>query len=818
MSKPPNKRPGGRILPARRLIPQIEPQQQFDKIALAINEIYKHNVSQLSFEEYYRTAYNLVLSKNGSLLYNGVRTVLETHMRESLERDILQRAQTADANPTTENNEAFLFSVRLLWSEHVTAMLMIKDILMYVDNVYVKTAHLPSIYDMGMCVFRDTVLLASTGSSGLGMRVAKAVLRQISGERNGEEINRSTLQGISNMLVELRDTTSPLRTVYEVILEPQLLAESRVYYHDMAALRIKTMGASEYARAAQADLDAETDRVQTYLALTTAELLRGVLQDELVTAYAPDILTISDDGLTQMLDRRDIPALGVLYNIYSPLPQPLSVLRSGVMNHILALGGQITASLQASDSGEAKNGDTLQSKPGTTPEASLGAAAKTAMALRWVQDVLALYDVYDEFFHKSFNEGSSMRSAINDAFIEVINANNRAPELLSLFMDDNLKNGLKRKAEQDVDHLLERSVLMFRFLKNKDAFEHYYKVHLARRLLFARSESDDAEHSLVSKLKVECGSQFTLKLEGMFKDMQLSMDMARELRGSSEYSNLGLDLNVSVLTPTFWPATVPAPAPAQQSSSQAAAEQPTATNGKSNGEPMSVILPNGVLSDSVDAFSAYYLKHHSGRRLTWQYAMGNADLKVQFGARTHELNVSTYQMLILLLFVDDGSSSSAKALTTAEIQQLTHIPEEPLGRQLQSLACGKYRILNKTPKSRDVSPADSFTFNMDFKSPQYRIRIPVVSARSNIETEKEKAASQAVIGQERLYLIEAAIVRIMKTRKQMSHDMLVNETVSQLSSRFLPSSKMIKDGIGKLLDREYLQRSPEDPRLYHYLA
>ncbi|KAJ2105139.1 hypothetical protein IW146_008357, partial [Coemansia sp. RSA 922] len=56
-----NRRPGGRILPARRLIPQIEPQQQFEKIALAINEIYKHNVSQLSFEEYYRTAYNLVL-------------------------------------------------------------------------------------------------------------------------------------------------------------------------------------------------------------------------------------------------------------------------------------------------------------------------------------------------------------------------------------------------------------------------------------------------------------------------------------------------------------------------------------------------------------------------------------------------------------------------------------------------------------------------------------------------------------------------------------------------------------------------------------
>ncbi|KAJ2320324.1 hypothetical protein GGI00_006252, partial [Coemansia sp. RSA 2681] len=362
-------------------VPQIEPQQQFEKIAQAINEIYKHNVSQLSFEEYYRTAYNLILSKNGSLLYNGVRTVLETHMRESVERDILCHAQTADADPTTENNEAFLFSVRLLWSEHVTAMLMIKDILMYVDNVYAKTARLPSIYEMGMCVFRDTVLLPPAGSSsGLSARVVKAVLRQISSERSGEEINRSTLQGISNMLVELRDTASPTRTVFEVILEPQLLSESRAYYHDLAELRIKSLGATEYARKAQADLDAEADRVQAYLAPTTAGLLCGVLQDELVTAYAPDILAIPDDGLTQMLDRRDIPALGVLYGLYAPLPAPLGVLRSSVMNHILALGGQITAALLAPGSGETK------APEAASEAASLGVAAKTAMALRWVQD------------------------------------------------------------------------------------------------------------------------------------------------------------------------------------------------------------------------------------------------------------------------------------------------------------------------------------------------------------------------------------------------------------------------------------------------
>jgi hypothetical protein len=40
---------------------------------------------------------------------------------------------------------------------------------------------------------------------------------------------------------------------------------------------------------------------------------------------------------------------------------------------------------------------------------------------------------------------------------------------------------------------------------------------LAKRLLLGKSASIDAEKSMISKLKTECGSQFTNKLEGMFK-------------------------------------------------------------------------------------------------------------------------------------------------------------------------------------------------------------------------------------------------------------------------------------------------------------
>ncbi|KAJ1991471.1 hypothetical protein GGI25_003456 [Coemansia spiralis] len=787
-----NKRPGGRILPVRRLTPHIDPQKQFEKLATAIGEIYKHNASQLSFEELYRIGYNLVLNKNGPLVYDGVKGVLEAHLLDCVHNDILKYAEIASAMPTIPNNEDLLSNVRMLWSEHVTAMLMIKDVLMYVDKVYVKNAHLSPVYEMGMNVFRDKVLLASNNRINTG--ITRAIMRQIEYERRGDEINRNTLRSVIDMLIELQDTAQ-LRPIYETVLEPQIFLETTSFYRSVASTRMAKVGAPEYVRAAQSDIDAEMDRADAYMAAHTSTPLRDILLDELITKHDISILTIPNDGLVQMFDQRNMLDLAILYGLFSPLPSAMKALQNETRDHIIALGKQMAASLAIQTDERPQTG----SEGSSSAQEQLGAAARTAMALRWIQELISIYDVYDEFVTKSFSGSSDMRNPLNDGFITIVNENPRAPELLSLYIDDNLKNGLKGKSEQDMEHTFERAILLFRFLKDKDAFEHYYKVHLAKRLLFGRCLSDDAEQSLVSKLKVECGSQFTLKLEGMFKDMQMSADMESSFKEIASTNGLGFDMHVSVLTPTFWPALATATPenPGANKDSQVSAEQ------------------DGLIGNATDMFSDFYTKHRSGRMLTWQYSMGNADLKVRFGSRIHELNVTTYQMLVLILFANDDDDIE---LTTTQIQTKAHIPDEILPRLLQSLACAKYKVLAKTPMSRNISPTDKFKLNTNFKSPQYRLRIPMVSARSNIETDKEKAETMATITQERQYVIEAVVVRIMKARKQMVHEQLVNETINQLSSRFMPTSQTIKEAIERLIDREYLQRSPDNPRLYSYLA
>ena len=65
-----------------------------------------------------------------------------------------------------------------------------------------------------------------------------------------------------------------------------------------------------------------------------------------------------------------------------------------------------------------------------------------------------------------------------------------------------------------------------RFYLGKDYFEAFYKKALSKRLLMGRSASVDAEKAMLSKLKNECGSGFTQKLEGMFKDMEISKELS----------------------------------------------------------------------------------------------------------------------------------------------------------------------------------------------------------------------------------------------------------------------------------------------------
>ena len=153
-----------------------------------------------------------------------------------------------------------------------------------------------------------------------------------------------------------------------------------------------------------------------------------------------------------------------------------------------------------------------------------------------------------------------------------------------------------------------------------------------------KSASDDSEKMMISKLKSECGCQFTSKLEGMFKDMTLSNTVNEEfkshlLNAAKPLSGGELtDLSVRVLTTGYWPG---------------------------QNSPPIINLPR-VPAAAFDVFKNFYLGKHSGRVLTLQPSAGTADLNAIFygskksesdgcksavQSRKHIICVNTYQVI-----------------------------------------------------------------------------------------------------------------------------------------------------------------------------
>lgn len=69
-------------------------------------------------------------------------------------------------------------------------------------------------------------------------------------------------------------------------------------------------------------------------------------------------------------------------------------------------------------------------------------------------------------------------------------------------------------SEDECQAALEKSMVLFSVLNEKDTYEAFYKKYLARRLLYGKSANTETERSMISRLKVECGANYTAKLEG----------------------------------------------------------------------------------------------------------------------------------------------------------------------------------------------------------------------------------------------------------------------------------------------------------------
>ena len=654
-------------------------------------------------------------------------------------------------------------------------MIMVRDILMYMDRTYIQQQRRRPVYELGLHLFRITVWEHPM----VQPRVTELLMSAVSKERDGLLTDdRSLLKAVLGMLLELGQADSS--SVYEKDFENIFLTSTAEFYKQESLSYLSNNTATDYVAKATKRLEEERER-SSALALpgSTEGPLQNIVETELIEKHARTLVDMETSGFAELLkDDTKLADMRSMYDLFVRVPGSVDNLRDALADRIKRDGKALT---------------TDQEKGNSDPPA-------------FVRGVLTMRERYDKIVSVSFRGEKKAKKRMRESFEDFLNMDARAASCLAIYVDELLRVGLRGATEEQISEELQKVIIVFRYLSDKDVFESFYKQHLAKRLLGGRSISDDAERAMASQLKAECGYQFTSKLEGMFNDMRISRDMRDAYKAYKRNQEQGenvsrVDIEVDVLTNGYWPSQ--------------------------NVPPCT--LPQ-TIQDAIGRYSKYYLGKHTGRKLSWQTSGGTAELKATFGSgpdkfRRHELLVSTYQMCILLLF------NEKDVLTLNQIRAETQIPDQELRRHLISLCTPKHRILKKGSKGKGItSDDDTFTFNFDYTSKLKRVRIPLVkegmATRGHDDTMLTSTAAASgtdgsiplPVEEDRRHLVEAAVVRIMKARKALHHNDLIAEVTRQLSVRFNAAPQFIKKRIESLIEREYLERSTDDHRVYSYVA
>jgi cullin-4 len=560
----------------------------------------------------------------------------------------------------------------------------------------------------------------------------------------------------------LRDSIAMLHIfgVYGKAFEPEFLKLSDTYFENFARDR-SASPMSDYIAACDKLLTREALRCDTYnFDSSTKRTLLDKAHFTLIEQCSRVLLSTS--GLTKLIDDYALGSLKALYGLLS-LSKIQEKLRAPWESYIKSEGSFIVS--------DKEKGDDMVVR---------------LLELKRKLDVI-IRDAFEKDEAFSYTLRQAFSSFINDRQNTLVwgTNNSKVGEMIAKYIDMLLRGGLKavprslasdakdRDAAEkqgksstgdedaELDRQLDHGLELFRFIEGKDVFEAFYKKDLARRLLMARSASQDAERNMLAKLKAECGYTFTHHLETMFKDQDTARDeMISYKQSLSNTSKTTLDLQVSVLSSASWP-TYP---------------------------DVDVHLPEEV-AKHIEKYDRHYVHKHSGRKLVWKHALSHSIVRAEFNKGKKELLVSAFQAIVLVLFNDVGKDGN---LSYADIATATGLVDAELQRTLQSLACAKFRILNKHPKGRDVNPTDTFTVNLAFADPKYRIKINQIQLK---ETKEENKELHERVYQDRQYETQAAIVRIMKSRKTMNHSNLVAEVIDQTKKRGQVELSEIKKNI-----------------------
>ncbi|KAF9060104.1 Cullin family-domain-containing protein [Rhodocollybia butyracea] len=738
-----------------------------------------------------RAQYIVCVERKGEMLYNNLRKELDACM----ERKILPGLLKQDVKWIEYMSKLFD------WFHDAVALL--QSLLSFLDTVGTQ-----SIKSLAYSVFNDRIL----GRIAVAQKLRDSLTTWTSADRQNSEDERASRASVGRLLRHL--------ITHDVFYgsdgyEKFLITATEEYYSVLATILTDDMHEhpAEFFDTAYDLVEAEVERAEQVFPIDSRQAIREVTERSLFLLphnleqehWVKKVRWLTTaEAVKGYVDNGRIEVLGRMYRVFNRLSEasssqlPMMILRLAWRTYILnSVSAIVKNSVSDSDLDEKMVPDLLEFK--TKAEEIIGTAFVKKEGKRDTEFTQALSEGFASGFKARRSKPAEMLAKYLDGMMRKGQAkfSESLSKSKSKSKSPSAANAINSQNAQDAlfQSRLVQVLSLYRFSEDKDVFRTFYHRQLAKRLLLGRSASSDAEAGMLRMMKEQYDSEFDMG-EIMFKDLSLSAEMMGDFRNSEimrrhhEYND---NLEVRILQRSAWPFAL----------------------------AKNQILITDEMQNQLSTFSEYYKQKHKNRKLDWDHALGTMSIKTRFqpenqNAVEKELSVSLYQGITLLMFQEKDK------ISFAEIREAQPtFDDDELRRTLQSLACGKKKILLKSPPGRDVHDEDEFRFNDDFVSTEegkkagYRIHVNSIQAKVSV---KESVTTNKSIQDDRKHLLDAAIVRIMKAQKQMKYSDLQIQTIEVVKKHFAPQVEEIKQRVESLVEGEYLERVIGEKAVFRYLA
>ncbi|CAF1237055.1 unnamed protein product [Rotaria sordida] len=606
-------------------------------------------------------------------------------------------------------------------------------------------------------------------------------LQLIKSERQNELINSRLISEVVQSYVQLgliesasiednsHQIISPALTIYKDYFEILFLQDTEQFYRLEATTFLAHNSVTEYLKKVDQRLAEEVYRVQSYLHSSTLGILIKKVEEVLIHDQLQAIYTEAQ----VLLRNEKISDLALLFKLVSRVPNATDKLKEIVEAHIHQMGIDAIERISST----ALNNPKL-----------------------YIETILDIHTKFFKLVNEAFNSEQGFTAVLdracakfinNNAVTTAVNNTTKSSELLAQYCNTLLRKGNRTVEETDLEEKFNQIMVVFNYIENKDVFQKFYRKMFAKRLVGQLCASFDDEELIISKLKHTCGFDYTSELQQMLQDICItSKNLTDQYRIYCEHNNLhnSVDFSVMVLKTNSWPFSAPS----------------------------NFVLPI-ELKKTFENFIMFYNQQHNGRKLVLLHQYSEGDLQTLYTEQKYILHVSTYEMVILLLF------NKRSSWTVEQMQDETQINVNLFLQILWSLLKSKLIIcseINNDELQKDLNENDiKMNYNIqianNFKSKKIKINlnVPIKSVE-----QKDIEGLYRTLDQDRKILIRAAIVRTMKQRKTLKHALLTEEVIHQLSSRFQPKIPVIKKCIETLIEEQYLEHQSNENGVLHYLA